>query len=73
MNELINIIKINLSKFNKKIADIEPIYGLNREGDVPHSLASIKKAKIVLNYKPQFNAQKGFELVCNWYYNNFGK
>ncbi|MFZ1290160.1 MAG: SDR family oxidoreductase [Melioribacteraceae bacterium] len=70
LNELYNIIKLNLSNFDKNILNIEPIYGPYRSGDVPHSLASVEKAKDVLNYNPKFNAQKGFELVCEWYYKN---
>ena len=55
----------------KNIVDIEPIIGPKRQGDIPHSHASINKAKIVLGYKPNYDTSKGFMQVCDWYWNNF--
>ncbi|RLD74489.1 MAG: LPS biosynthesis protein WbpP, partial [Bacteroidetes bacterium] len=43
-----------------------------REGDIPHSQASILKAKIILGYQPEYDARKGFELACEWYYRHLG-
>jgi UDP-N-acetylglucosamine 4-epimerase len=63
-------LKINLTKYDAEIENVEPIYGPQRSGDIPHSLASIEKGKAVLNYNPQIDAKKGFELVAEWYYNN---
>lgn len=68
LNELFYYLRTNLTKFDSKIESIEPIYRSKRDGDIPHSLASIEKGKTVLKYNPQYNAQKGFELVCEWYY-----
>jgi UDP-N-acetylglucosamine 4-epimerase len=70
LNELFRILRDNLSRFDPAIATIEPIYGPERPGDVPHSLASIEKAKNYLGYDPQFDARKGFELACEWYWKN---
>ena len=39
------------------------------EGDIPHSHASVKKAK-KLNYNPQFNLQKGLKEAVKWYWKN---
>lgn len=50
LNELIGLLKENLSKFDPKIKDVEIKYGTTRQGDVPHSLASIDKAKELLGY-----------------------
>lgn len=71
LNDLFNYLKTNLTKFDPKIEMIEPIYGTKRDGDIPRSLASIEKGKTVLQYNPQYDAKKGFDLVCEWYYNNF--
>lgn len=60
----------NLAKQDPEIAGIEPILGPFREGDIPHSQASINKAKTMLNYNPKYDARQGFELVAEWYYNN---
>ncbi len=70
LNELYNILRDNLAKFKPEIENLQPNYGPFRKGDIPHSLASIEKAKKLMNYNPQFSAAKGFELVCEWYWNN---
>ncbi len=67
--ELFNKIKKALSKYDKKINDIEPQYRQIREGDVPHSMASIEKAIKNLGYKPQTNMSEGIEKTVEWYYN----
>jgi UDP-N-acetylglucosamine 4-epimerase len=68
LNELFSILRDNLSRFDPEIARIEPIYGAERPGDIPHSHASIEKAKKYLGYNPLFDARKGFELACEWYH-----
>lgn len=68
--DLLNSLKENLSKFDDLINNINPIFGDYRIGDVPHSQASIIKAKTILGYNPKFDADKGFELAAEWYYNN---
>jgi UDP-N-acetylglucosamine 4-epimerase len=70
LNELFMLLRENLSKFDCEISKIEPIYGPLREGDIPHSLASIEKAKSLLEYSPQFSALQGFKLATEWYWNN---
>ncbi|MDO6491482.1 MULTISPECIES: SDR family oxidoreductase [unclassified Cellulophaga] len=70
LNELIGLLKENLSKFDPKIKDVEIRYGTTRQGDVPHSLASIDKAKELLGYNPQYNIKSGLEEAVNWYWDN---
>ena len=41
-----------------------------REGDIPHSLASIEKAKNNLNYFPKYNLKEGLKESINWYFKN---
>lgn len=70
LNELFNTLKSNLSRFNTAITTLEPVYGPYRPGDIPHSLASIDKARQMIGYDPQYSAEKGFELACEWYWKN---
>lgn len=44
-----------------------PIYGQKREGDVPHSHASIENAKQDLCYIPKYNIDEGLKETINWY------
>ena len=70
LSELFEALRTNLSKFDEKIGTIEPIYGPFRAGDIPHSMASIDKAKMVLGYDPQYDAASGFGRACEWYFEN---
>jgi UDP-N-acetylglucosamine/UDP-N-acetylgalactosamine 4-epimerase len=70
LNDLVKYLKEYLSDFDPKIADVEVIYGDYRKGDVPHSLASIDKAKNLLNYNPQFSMQNGLKEAVKWYWEN---
>ena len=70
LNDLVKYLKEYLSEFDSKIADVEVIYGDYRKGDVPHSLASIDKAKNLLNYNPQFSMQNGLKEAVKWYWEN---
>ena len=70
LNELMASLKKYLSIFDPAIADIQTIYGPNRAGDIPHSLASIDKAKKLLGYNPEFSMQQGLEQAVNWYWEN---
>ena len=73
LNNLINALKDNLSKYDAKIEEIVIQYGPLRDGDIPHSLASIDKAKSLLNYDPQFSLQKGLKEAIDWYWDNLKK
>lgn len=70
LNELFDLIKQNLSKFNKKINEIDVTYGSKRQGDIPHSLADISKAKKKLNYKPKYSLSDGLKDAIDWYWNH---
>tara|TARA_B110000003_G_scaffold147205_1_gene148218 strand:- start:6563 stop:7546 length:984 start_codon:yes stop_codon:yes gene_type:complete len=70
LNDLIHFLKESLSEFNPKIKDIEVVYGPNRVGDIPHSLASIHKAEKLLNYKPSYSLQAGLNEAVKWYWEN---
>ena len=70
LNELVGLLKQYLSAFDKKIADVNVVYGPTRQGDVPHSLASIEKAKKLLGYDPQYDINEGLKEAVTWYWNN---
>jgi len=70
LNSLIVALRDSLSKFDSKIADVEIKYGPTRAGDIPHSLASIDKAKELLGYAPQFSIEQGIEQAIDWYWKN---
>ncbi len=70
LNELTALLKKYLSEFDSKIAQVSVSYGPNRLGDVPHSLASIDKAKFLLGYNPKFNIDSGLREAVRWYWEN---
>ena len=70
LNDLMASLKKYLSVHDNAIAAVETIYGPNRVGDIPHSLASIDKAKNLLGYNPEFSMQQGLEQAVNWYWEN---
>ena len=70
LNDLIGYLKEYLSDFDSKISSIKVIHGPNRVGDIPHSHASIDKAKKNLNYNPQFTLQQGLKEAVKWYWEN---
>jgi len=73
LNQLVEFLKESLSEFDKSINDIEVIYGPIREGDIPHSLASIDKAKRLLHYKPNYSIKEGLSEAISWYWNTLKK
>jgi len=70
LNELIGYLKEYLSVFDASINDVKIEYGPERIGDVPHSLASIKKAKEKLGYNPEFSVKLGLKKAIDWYWKN---
>lgn len=70
LNDLVGYLKEYLSEFDAKIADVEIVYGANRAGDIPHSLASIEKAKTILGYDPKYSLQDGLKEAVSWYWKN---
>jgi len=70
LNELVENLKLNLSKFDNKIAKIKIEYGPERIGDIPHSLASIEKAEKLLGYNPIYSLKNGLQEATQWYWEN---
>jgi UDP-N-acetylglucosamine/UDP-N-acetylgalactosamine 4-epimerase len=70
LNDLMGYLKEYLSEFDVKISNVEVVYGPNRAGDIPHSHASVDKAKENLNYNPKFSLQQGLKEAVKWYWEN---
>ncbi len=70
LNELVSLLKKYLSEYDSGIENIEVNYGPNRQGDVPHSLASVEKAKTRLGYAPKYDITKGLKEAVDWYWKN---
>ena len=70
LNEMVFYLKEFLSEFDESIKNIEVIHGPTRVGDIPHSLASIEKAKKLLDYKPEYCFKDGLKEAVKWYWEN---
>ncbi|RTZ02909.1 SDR family oxidoreductase [Flavobacterium sp. RSP49] len=70
LNDLVGYLKDFLTKYDSEIANVTVVYGPNRAGDIPHSLASIDKAKALLGYNPKFGMQEGLKEAVHWYWDN---
>ena len=70
LNQLVQYLKEYLSVYDPKIDDVAVIHGPERLGDIPHSLASVEKAKQLLGYNPKFNMKEGLKEAVKWYWEN---
>lgn len=73
LNDLVAYLKEILSDYDKKIADVQVMHGPNRNGDIPHSLASIEKARKLLGYQPAYSMKQGLKEAVKWYWENLNK
>lgn len=73
LNDLVGYLKVFLSEYDPKIEEVPIEYGPNRGGDIPHSLASIDKAKAILGYDPKFSLQEGLKEAVGWYWENLSR
>lgn len=70
LNQLVASLKEYLSEDDPAIASIEVVHGPGRAGDIPHSLASVEKAKRLLGYDPQYSLREGLREAVKWYREN---
>jgi UDP-N-acetylglucosamine 4-epimerase len=66
LNDLYKYIQIALNKNGIKNIT-KPVYRDFRLGDVKHSQADISKAKLLLEYQPQFKINEGLVKAMPWY------
>lgn len=60
LNQLFDIIRSTAG------SQLQPEYGPERPGDIPHSLADIDKARRLLGYQPTVKVQEGLRLTYAW-------
>lgn len=70
IKDMAELLKKYLSEYDPKIAEVEILHGPNRQGDVPHSLASIEKAQKNLGYQPSHKFAEGLKEAVDWYWEN---
>jgi len=70
LNELAGYLKEFLTILDSKIGSVEIKHGPNRKGDIPHSLASIEKARKLLGYEPTYKIREGLKEAVDWYWEN---
>ena len=68
LNQLVDYLKEFLSEYDQEIANVPILHGPNRVGDIPHSLASIDKAKRLLAYYPKFSMREGLREAVKYYW-----
>lgn len=70
LNLLVQYLKEYLSAFDAEINRVDVIHGPRRIGDIPHSLASVDKAKKRLGYEPSHDIKAGLKEAVTWYWEN---
>lgn len=67
LNQLFDVLK------KQALSDLQPLYGPDRAGDIRDSLASIQKARTLLDYAPQVGIEEGLRQTWEWFKIEFGK
>ena len=67
LNSLFTMLRDEMGLLDQGVKAIEPIYEKIRVGDIPHSLASIEKAKQLLHYAPEISVEEGIKRTVAWY------
>lgn len=68
ISRLVELLKEILSIIDPSVANVEVKKGPMRCGDIPHSLASIKKAHSLLGYSPVVDVFEGLKDSAMWYF-----
>ena len=67
LNSLFTMLRDEMELLDQAVKAIVPIYEKIRAGDIPHSLASIEKAKQLLHYAPEISVEEGIKRTVAWY------
>lgn len=70
LNQLVGYLKEYLAEFDPEIGNVIPVHGPERIGDIPHSLASVDKARKLLGYNPRYSMREGLREAVKWYWKN---
>lgn len=70
LNQLVEYLREFLGAKDNVILKIQPTHGPNRAGDIPHSLASIDKARALMGYDPKYSMRDGLREAVDWYWEN---
>jgi len=70
LNQLVEYLKEFLAEYDPQIANVPVMHGPNRQGDIPHSLASVDKARQLLGYEPTHAIREGLQEAVKWYWEN---
>lgn len=70
LNQLYDHIQKIAGRYDSDILKIPIIYGPERAGDIPHSLASVDKARRLLGYSPTHSVSEGLEEAVKWFWDN---
>jgi UDP-N-acetylglucosamine 4-epimerase len=70
LNQLFEIIRSVIGRFDKEVLNIQAVHGPERVGDIPHSHASIEKSRMLLRYQPAYTVIQGMEEAVKWYREN---
>ena len=70
LKDLAEKVRYHVSLKNAEAVDVPIVFGEQRSGDIPHSLASIDKIKGLLGYTPQIMIDEGLRHSIDWYWNN---
>jgi UDP-N-acetylglucosamine/UDP-N-acetylgalactosamine 4-epimerase len=67
IGQLVHHLKEYLIDLDQDVEKVQVRFGAVRAGDIPHSLASIKKAETLLDYEPRFSVKEGLKEAIQWY------
>lgn len=70
LNEMTLMLRGYLAAYDQSISLVEPLHGPARQGDIPHSMASVGKAVRLLGYQPQVLFPEGLKRAVAWYVEN---
>ncbi len=70
LNQLFETIKKNAVDLGVNCRKLKPVFGQFRRGDIPHSHASVEKAKKFLKYEPLVQFDEGIRETIRWHLSN---
>ncbi len=68
LNRLAELLKEYLAAHDPSVAAVPILHGPDRAGDIPHSLASIEKARRILGYEPLIGFEEGLRRTTGYFF-----